>query len=117
MQIKNQISIPRYAVISFFHIVATFYYFGSGNELVLAVCFISYLTNHLCLVIAMHELIFTPSDKRDNTMIFLLFAAKLLVLAFGVWFGVENFVGNELIIIGNYIFQLIILILSIKRLR
>ena len=116
MQIKDQISITRYAIITFIHLLITFYYFGEGNELVLTVCFSSYFANHIFLFVAMHKLIFTPSDERDNTMILILFSSKLLILAAGVWYGVENFIGNELIIIGNYIFQLIILVLSIKRL-
>lgn len=117
MQIKTLISLPRYGVITFFHIGITYYKFGVGNELVLAVCFLSYLLNHTFLVVAMHKLVFTEAEHRDNVGILLLFGAKLLILATGIWFGIENFKGNELIITGNYIFQLIILILSIKRLR
>jgi len=117
MQIKNQINILRYGIISFLHIIATFYYFGNGNELVLSLCFLSYFLNHLCLILALLKILNTTSEERDNLMVFLLFAAKFLILAGGLWYGVKNFNGNDLIIIGNYIIQLIILILSIKRLR
>ncbi len=116
MQIKSQISFTRYGILTFLHIIGMFYYFGAGNEIVLSVCFLAYITNQLFLVVAMHKLIFTPSDERDNMLIFILFMSKVLILAAGVWYGVENFKGDQLIIIGNYIFQLIILTLSIKRL-
>ncbi len=116
MQIKNQISLTRYIVLSFLHLAATVYYVGQGSVNVLLVVFAAIFLNQACLFGAMHKLLNVPSEERDNTGIFILFTAKFLILAAGLWYGMANFDGNKLIIIGNYIFQLIILSLSIKRL-
>jgi heme/copper-type cytochrome/quinol oxidase subunit 4 len=116
MQIKNQVSITRYIVLSILHLAGTVYYVGPTNINVLLIVFLAIFLNQACLFAAMHKLLNVPSEERDNTGIFLLFTAKLLILVAGLWYGMENFEGNKLIIIGNYIFQLIILSLSIKRL-
>jgi hypothetical protein len=115
MQLKNQISFIRYAILTAIHIVASFYYFGKNNELVLSVVFGAFLVNQISLIYVVKGVVLDSAEERSNLRIFLLFALKFLTLAFGVLYGFENFAGNKLIIIGNYIFQLIILALSIKR--
>lgn len=115
MQLKKQISFTRYAILTFIHLVATFYYFGSGNELVLSILFISFFLNHLFLVLVVKGAVLDDAEQRDNVKIFMFFMLKFVVLIGGIYYGYENFKGQKLIIIGNYIFQLIILTLSIKR--
>lgn len=115
MQLKKQISFTRYAILTFIHLVATFYYFGSSNELVLSIMFISFFLNHLFLILVVKGAVLDDAEHRDNVKIFLFFMLKFVVLIGGIYYGFENFRGQKLIIIGNYIFQLIILTLSIKR--
>ena len=115
MQLKNQISFLRYAILTFVHIIVTFYYFGVGNELVLSILFISFFLNHLFLVLVVKGAVLDDAEHRDNAKIFIFFIMKFLVLIGGIYYGYEYFKGQKLIIIGNYIFQLIILTLSIKR--
>jgi hypothetical protein len=115
MQLKKQISFTRYAILTFIHLVPTFYYFGKGNELVLSILFISFFLNHLFLVLVVKGAVLDDAAQRDNVKIFLFFMLKFVVLIGGIYYGYENFKGQKLIIIGNYIFQLIILTLSIKR--
>jgi heme/copper-type cytochrome/quinol oxidase subunit 4 len=116
MQTKNQISFLRYIILTVLHIGLTFKFYGKDSFDVLIIVFVAILINQICLFVALHELLNKPSDIRDNTKIFILFSSKFIVLAAGLWFGMKNYSGNTLIIIGNYIFQLIILTLSIKRL-
>jgi hypothetical protein len=116
MQIKNQISFLRYGIFSIIHLAVTLKYFGNEKYGVLLIVFLSILINQLCLFVAMHELMNKSAEERDNTKVFVLFGAKFIILAAGLWYGMQNYGGNTLIIIGNYIFQLIILTLRIKRL-
>ncbi|MCT4642466.1 MAG: hypothetical protein N4A33_09230 [Bacteriovoracaceae bacterium] len=115
MQLKNQISFARYTVFTLAHIGASFYYFGKNNYLTLSVLFASFLVNQISLIVMIKKMLFVDSDQRDNTGIFILFLIKFLTLVGGIYYGMQFFHGNKLIIIGNYIFQLIILVLSIKR--
>ncbi len=115
MQLKNQISFKRYAILTLLHIVASFYYFGKNNELTLSIVFLAFIINQLCLIFVVKGAVLDDAESRDNVKIFGFFIFKFVALIWGIYYGFENFKGQKLIIIGNYIFQLIILTLSIKR--
>lgn len=115
MQLKKQISFTRYAILTFIHLVAAFYYFGKDNELTLTVIFLAFIVNQLFLIFVVKGAVLDDAESRDNVKIFGFFILKFVALIGGIYYGFEHFVGQKLIIIGNYIFQLIILTLSIKR--
>jgi hypothetical protein len=115
MQLKSQISFLRYAILTALHVGATFYFVQKEDYFSLIIVFLAIIFNQLCLIFATKMMIFTDADKRDNGLIFLLFALKFLTLAGGIYYGFYFFSGNKLVILLNYIFQLKILILSIKR--
>lgn len=115
MPLKNQISFLRYIVLTVIHIALSFYYFGDENEFIYLVLFSTFIVNQAFLVFVVKSVVFDKPEDRDNLVILLFFALKFIVLIAGILYGFEYFKGQKLIIIGNYIFQLIILTLSIKR--
>ena len=87
--------------------------------LVMAGVFVATYANLFMLMYTLDRVMLSPeaieSGKRDKFMILLMFAGKMFVLFVALGIGV-HFIGNRIIIpLINYVIQIFVLCVSIKR--
>jgi|SaaInlStandDraft_5_1057022.scaffolds.fasta_scaffold50302_3 hypothetical protein len=114
MQIKNKLNLKRYAIGTIANISIVFLVFGSENLLVGLLFLTCVVLNQFILAVIVAD----ATGIETNTSIVpvpLLAGLKLFLLIGAFYFAMSNTVGKELFLILIYIFQLINLVLSIKR--
>lgn len=114
MQIKNKINRKKYLIGTSLNIILISQVFTNPNILVGLVFLMCVIVNQFLLAIVVSDL--TGVDKNYSIMpTWLAGILKLLVLLCGFYYAMSSTVEKELFLVLIYIFQLIILVLSIKR--
>ena len=108
---KKTINFIPYTILTLINIAACLYLLKFQYIDTIIVLFVCFLANQYMLVDGLKNLIDDDGNKRKS-IAFLV--SKLFILVFAFWYAMRNNEAEIYIFIGNYIFQLIILGLSIK---
>lgn len=118
MSLKEKISINKYLLGTIVNGIIIFLYGAKTKyelKIMLLLLMVS-MVNQLMLMLGVNLLLFTdPSEKRKNLKIFGLLIGKSVILGGGFYVALQNIPAKMLHCVVIYIFQLIILTLSIKR--
>jgi hypothetical protein len=109
MKIKTNILL--YSLLTLINLATCFYFVGFGNTGTIIILFVMFILNHYLLVDGAIALLDDNGNKIKG-LIYLL--GKFFVLIFAFWFAMRNANDFIYIFIASYIFQLIILSISIK---
>lgn len=114
MQIRNKLKVNKYVIGTILNLVWALSVFGLENLALLISFLIAILLNQYFLAIVVADL----TGIEENTSFFptwLCGALKLVLLMLGFYWTLKNTLDLELFVVLFYKFQLIILVLSIKR--
>ena len=114
MQIKDSLYINRYSIGTLVNIIFLLYTIGFESVIYLAIFFMCILLNQLFLIMFGIDLV---GLKKINFILPtpLLGVLKLLILILAFYIGLEFMSDKIVFLVISYIFQLIILVLSTKR--
>lgn len=107
----KQINKVLYIPLTALNIWGGVYYVGIENWALILIMVVAFIINQLMLITGMELLIDENGNKRIS--IFLLIT-KLFLIAGIFWYAMQKHEDFIYIFVGNYIIQLIILVLSIK---
>lgn len=107
---KKTINFIPYTILTLINIAACLYFLDFKYLVTVAVLFVCFVINQYMLVDGLKNLIDDEGNKK-RSIIFLVL--KLFILIFAFWYAMQNNEDSIYIFVGNYIFQLIILGLSI----
>jgi hypothetical protein len=114
MQIRNKLYLERYVIGTVLNFVWTPYVFGFQNISLVLAFLLSILLNQYFLAIVVADL--TGVEENHSCLpTWLCAALKLIVLMLGFYWTLENTEDLEVFVVLFYKIQLIILVLSIKR--
>ncbi len=113
MQIKNNFHVFRYTIFSLINICFLIYFFGLHQLANIFSFYICLILNQYFLIIGLADLL--EISKNSVFPSWLSLMLKLLILIFAFWWGMKKLPGSIVFLIGSYIFQLIILVISTKR--
>lgn len=105
------INFTTFSILTILNIAASLYFLKFQEVATVLILFTCFVANQFMLVDGAKNLIDDDGNKK-RAILFL--TAKFFVLIFAFWFAMRNNQEHLYIFIGNYIFQLIILGLSIK---
>ena len=112
--IKNSFHLLILIPLTLLNFSAVIYFFDSSQLLVMIAYFLAILLNQVFLLIVVYDMTgMVQNQSIISTGVMAL--AKFLILAFGILFAVHYIPQQVHIIVGIYIFQLIILVISTKR--
>lgn len=107
----QMINIPIFLILTVLNISASVYFLKYQYIDTVLILFICFVLNQFMLVDGARNLLDDEGNKK-RSIIFL--TLKFFILIFAFWYAMQKTGDYIYIFIGNYIFQLIILGLSIK---
>ncbi len=114
MQIRNKIHIGKYLIGTILNVLQSLYFFAAKDYPVLVLFYVTVLVNQYFLVIFAADFLGVEENKTMlPTSIYGIL--KLVVIIFGFYYAMSNTENMEVFLVLTYIFQLIILVLSTKR--
>ncbi len=114
MQIKNKLYSKKYVIGTILNVLWTPYIFGLHNLATIFAFLICILLNQYFLAIVVADI--TGIEKNSSLFpTWLCGALKLLILVLGFYIAMKTIPNMEHFLVLIYIFQLIILVLSTKR--
>lgn len=111
MLLRKKIKISQYVIGTLINFSGALYFLGLENWKTLGILFLGFIANQLFLTMAL-LLMFSGKAKKRAALYFVL---KFILLAAVMVFAMSKMPENVLFITLFYIFQLIILVISIKR--
>jgi hypothetical protein len=111
MQLRKKIQINKYVLGTLINYSAGLYFLKIENYIIITVLFIGFISNQLFLALGLGNMFSDKPEKRAT----LYFILKFLILVIVMIVAMSKMPQNIALITGFYIFQLIILVLSIKR--
>lgn len=108
---KKMINIKTLSILTVLNILVSLYFLGSEYIVIVLFFFLCVMANQFMLFEGARNLLEDQGNKK-KAIIFL--TSKLFILVFAFWCAMHYSEKYIYIFIGNYIFQLIILSLSIK---
>jgi hypothetical protein len=111
MQLNNKIKTTKYLIGTLINYTLALYFLGFDNYIITTSLFLGFIFNQIFLTLGLLEM-FSDKPKKRSAIYFLL---KFILLAIVMVVAMLKMPENIAIITGFYIFQLIILVLSIKR--
>ena len=114
MSLKENLKSNRYIILTTINLLAANLVLGSTNLVPMIILFIGIIANQLLLLIGVKKLT-TASSETSSFKIFLIFIAKFAVLVFTMIYALHMLNNKAFYCLLFYIFQLIILVISIKR--
>lgn len=114
MQIKNKLYINKYVFGTILNLTWAGFMFGLAQLPIILAFMIAILLNQYFLAIVVSDL--TGVDENTGLIpTWMCGALKLIILVLGFLIAMKNTVNQELFLVLIYIFQLIILVISTKR--
>jgi dipeptide/tripeptide permease len=107
----QMINLPLFFILTGLNIFASIYFLKFQYIDTVLILFVCFIANQYMLVDGARNLLDDDGNKK-RSIIFL--TLKFFILIFAFWYAMQQTENNIYIFIGNYIFQLIILGLSIK---
>jgi hypothetical protein len=111
MQLRKKIQISKYLIGTLINYSAGLYFLKVENYILITALFFGFVCNQIFLGLGLTNMFSDKPNKRGA----LYFVLKFVVLAIVMIVAMNKIPGNIALITGFYIFQLIILVLSIKR--
>ncbi|MAX67926.1 MAG: hypothetical protein QF441_15180 [Bacteriovoracaceae bacterium] len=114
MQIRNKLKVNWYVFGTMLNILWAIIFLGFEKTPFLLAFILMILLNQYFLAIIVSDM--TGIEKNTSLIpTWMCGALKLLVLVVAFYFGIRLYPASTLFLVGIYIFQLIILVISIKR--
>ena len=114
MLLKENLKIKLYLVLTIINILCANYIIGSSNVVPILTLFVGFVLNQLLLLYGVKKLT-TPSLPSSSIKILIIFVLKFSVLVATMIYALHSIPGQGAYCLLFYIFQLIILVISIKR--
>ena len=114
MQLNSEFSINRYIIGTILNLNIAFFMFEPHELVTVAIFFLTVLANQYCLYILVLGMLGYIKTKFRIPVPFYGFF-KLVVIIFGFYYAMGKLDNKLLFLVFIYIFQLIILVLSNKR--
>lgn len=114
MFLKNNFDAIKFSLLTILHIAIAFYIFDFQNIEIITFLFIGFISNQLLLIYGVSQLTNSKAQPSASKLIGI-FIGKFIILALAITCALQNLGKNSGYALIFYIFQLIILVISIKR--